>query len=105
VTKIKPRKIDGPRADGRVLDLHSSGSEFLGYDEYGHEQFDTRRTEVGELLYRLKYRNDTSALDEIGAVAEKFISSWRIKFNVIVPALPTRTPRVQPRDNDLIHEA
>jgi competence protein ComFC len=65
VTKIHPRKIDGPWADGRVLDLHSTGSEFLGYDEYGHEQFDTRRTEVGDLLYRLKYRNDLSALEEI----------------------------------------
>jgi competence protein ComFC len=96
VTKINPRKIDGPWADGRVLDLHSTGSEFLGYDEYGHEQFDTRRTEVGELLYRLKYRNDASALEEIGTVAEKFIRSWRIKFDVIVPAPPTRTRRVQP---------
>ena len=96
MTKTNPRKIDGPWADGRVLDLHSTGSEFLGYDEYGHEQFDTRRTDVGELLYRLKYRNDASALDEIGAVAEKFIRTWRIKFDVIVPAPPTRTRRVQP---------
>jgi competence protein ComFC len=96
VTKTNPRKIDGPWADGRVLDLHSTGSEFLGYDEYGHEQFDTHRTEVGDLLYRLKYRNDPSALEEIGIVAEKFIRSWRIKFDVIVPAPPTRTRRVQP---------
>ncbi len=96
VTTMTPRKIDGPWTDGRVLDLHSTGSEFLGYDEYGHEQFDTRRTEVGELLYRLKYRNDASALDEIGDVAEKFIRSWRIEFDVIVPAPPTRTRRVQP---------
>lgn len=96
MTETNPRKIDGPWADGRVLDLHSTGSEFLGHDEYGHEQFDTRRTEVGELLYCLKYRNDTSALEEIGAVAEKFIRAWRIKFDVIVPAPPTRTRRVQP---------
>lgn len=96
MTQTNPRKIDGPWTDGRVLDLHSTGSEFLGYDEYGHEQFDTRRTEVGELLYRLKYRNDASALEEIGTVAEKFIRSWRIKFDVIVPAPPTRTRRVQP---------
>lgn len=96
MTETNPRKIDGPWADGRVLDLHSTGSEFLGYDEYGHEQFDTRRTEVGELLYRLKYRNDASAIEEIGTVAEKFIRSWRIKFDVIVPAPPTRTRRVQP---------
>jgi competence protein ComFC len=96
VTKTSPRKIDGPWADARVLDLHSTGSEFLGYDEYGHEQFDTRRTEVGDLLYRLKYRNDPSAIEEIGAVAEKFIRSWRVDFDVIVPAPPTRTRRVQP---------
>jgi len=96
LTKTNPLKINGPWADGRVLDLHSSGSEFLGYDEYGHEQFDTRRTEVGELLYRLKYRNDLSAVEEIGAVAEKIIRSWHINFDVIVPAPPTRSRRVQP---------
>ena len=96
MTQVNPRKIDGPWADGRVLDLHSSGSEFLGYDELGHEQFDTRRTEVGELLYRLKYRSDVSALEEIGAVAEKFIRSWGVTFDVIVPVPPTRARRVQP---------
>lgn len=96
MTKINPRKIDGPWTDGRVLDLHSTGSEFLGYDEYGHEQFDTRRTEVGELLFRLKYRTDASALEEIGNVAERFIRSWRVTFDVIVPAPPTRARRVQP---------
>jgi competence protein ComFC len=96
VTRTNPRKINGPWADGRVLDLHSSGSEFLGYDEFGHEQFDTRRTEVGELLYRLKYRNDATAIDEIGIVAGEFIRSWRVEFEVIVPAPPTRARRVQP---------
>lgn len=96
MTKTNPRKIDGPWADGRVLDLHSTGSEFLGYDEFGHEQFDTRRTEVGELLYRLKYRNDASAIGEIGTVAEQFIRSWCIGFDIIVPAPPTRSRRVQP---------
>jgi len=96
VTNINPRKIEGPWSDGRVLDLHSSGSEFLGYDEFGHEQFDTHRTDVGELLYRLKYQSDASAVGEIGAVAEKFIRAWRIQFDVIVPAPPTRTRRIQP---------
>ena len=84
----------GPMA--AVLDLHSIGSEFLGHDEFGREQFETRRTEVGELLYRLKYRSYASSLDEIGAVAEKFIRSWRVTFHVIVPAPPTRARRVQP---------
>lgn len=51
---------------------------------------------MGELLYRLKYRNDASALEEIGTVAEEFIRSWGIEFNLIVPAPPTRARRVQP---------
>lgn len=96
MTKINPRKIDGPWVDGRVLDLHSTGSEFLGYDEFGHEQFDTHRTDVGELLYRLKYRSDTAALVEIGDIVERFIRSWRISFDIIVPAPSTRARRVQP---------
>ena len=96
MTNVNPRKIEGPWLDGRVLDLHSSGSEFLGYDEFGHEQFDTHRTDVGELLYRLKYQSDPSAIEEIGAVAEKFIRAWRIQFDVIVPAPPTRVRRTQP---------
>lgn len=96
MTNVNPRKIEGPWTDGRVLDLHSSGSELLGYDEFGHEQFDTHRTDVGELLYRLKYQSDPSAIKEIGVVAEKFIRSWRIEFDVIVPAPPTRTRRIQP---------
>jgi len=96
VTNINPRKIEGPWSDGRVLDLHSSGSEFLGYDEFGHEQFDTHRTDVGNLLYRLKYQSDASAIGEIGAVAEKFIRAWRVHFDVIVPAPPTRVRRIQP---------
>ena len=58
-------------------------ASFWGYDEFGREQFDTWRTEVGELLYRLKYRNDPSALDEIGVICENFIRSWLIEFDII----------------------
>ncbi|HEX7153332.1 MAG TPA: phosphoribosyltransferase family protein [Thermoanaerobaculia bacterium] len=96
MTKTNPRRIDGPWVDGRVLDLHSTGSEFLGCDGFGHEQFDTHRTEVGELLYRLKYRNDATATGPLVAVAEEFIRRWRIDFDVIVPVPPTRLRCVQP---------
>jgi len=51
---------------------------------------------VGELLYRLKYRSDETALAEISDIVERFIRSWRISFDIIVPAPPTRVRRVQP---------
>lgn len=41
-------------------------------------------------------REDLSPRKEIGTTAENFIRTWCIKFDVIVPAPPTRTRRVQP---------
>jgi predicted amidophosphoribosyltransferase len=96
MAKTNPRRIHGSWKDGYVLDVHSTGSTFLGYDEFGHPVFDTHRTEVGELLYRLKYEGDASALSELGATAEKFIRSWGVGFTAIVPVPPTRARRVQP---------
>jgi len=94
--KINPHRIRGSWEDGYVLDVHSTGSTFLGYDEFGHTVFDTNRTEMGELLYLLKYKGDVSVLSEIGAFSELFIRSWNIDFNIIVPVLPTRPRSVQP---------
>jgi competence protein ComFC len=96
VAIIHPRRIRGSWADGYVLDVHSTGSTFLGYDEFGHAVFETLRTETGELLYRLKYRGDRSALGEIGADAERFLRAWKVGPDVIVPVPPTRRRQVQP---------
>jgi|SRR3954463_352562 len=89
-----PRKIYGSWVEGWVLDLHTSRSTYLGEDEFGHPQFETVRTEIGELLFRLKYRNDESVIHDLVDAAESFIRSWRSDFSVIVPVPPTRTYRV-----------
>lgn len=96
MTAINPRRIRGAWADGYVLDLHSTGSTFLGYDEFGHPVFETTRTEIGELLYRLKYKGDASALAEIGTIAGAFILSRDWRVDVVVPVSPTRPRRVEP---------
>lgn len=96
MTKINPRQLKGPWREGYALDVHSTGSEFLGYDEYGHEQFDTKRTDVGELLYRVKYKGDETALAELADVMAEFVRSKGIPSEIIVPVPPTRVRRVQP---------
>jgi len=69
----------------------------LGYDEYGHQLFDTTYTEVGDLLYRLKYRGDLSIKDELVETIVNFIKSWNPPVDIIVPVPPTRSDRkVQP---------
>lgn len=96
MVKINPRQLKGPWLEGYALDVHSTGSEFLGYDEYGHEQFDTKRTDVGELLYRVKYKGDEAALTELADVMAEFVKSKGVPSEIIVPVPPTRVRRVQP---------
>jgi competence protein ComFC len=96
MTEIRPQEIKGPWTKGYVLDLHSTQSIFLGYNELGHPEFDTQRTELGELLYRLKYRGDETALVEIGDAAESFIRTWGIQPSLVVPVPPSASRTVQP---------
>lgn len=65
-------------------------SDFLGYDSYGNPQFDTKRSELGELVFRLKNRNDKRTLDSIADTAVQFLEGWHAAFDMIVPVLPSR---------------
>jgi predicted amidophosphoribosyltransferase len=91
IVKIDPLRLTGPWADGYVLEKqHTLSSEFLGHDSYGNPQFDSKRSELGELVFRLKNRNDRNTLDSIADTAVKFIKAWRIQFDLIVPMPPSR---------------
>ncbi|MBA5869229.1 MAG: ComF family protein [Nitrospira sp. CR2.1] len=94
--QLTPRAMVGVWDDGRSLDFHVRSSEFLGYNEYGHPQFDTTRTELGELLYRLKYKGDESAIALIARVTCDFVREWNPGIDVIVPAPPSKDRAVQP---------
>ena len=75
--KIDPMRLPGPWANGYVLERqHTLSSEFLGHDGYGNPQFDTKRSELGELVFRLKNRNDKNAVDSIGDTAVEFLKGW-----------------------------
>lgn len=96
MVKIKPQKIKDDRFEGYALDLHTARSVFLGHDEYGHPLFDTQRSEMGELLYRLKYQSDKSVLSDIVNTAADFIKNrWRNAGTVdaIVPVPPSKRGR------------
>lgn len=58
--------------------------------------FDTKRTEVGELLYQLKYRRNLETLDALVAATIAFVQSWPIVPNALISVPPTRTRRFQP---------
>ncbi len=93
---ISPQKILGKWSSGVALDVHTTSSTYLGVDEFGHERFDNKRSEIGELLYRLKYNADKSAADEIVATAVQFLTPYKAKFELIVPVPPSIARAVQP---------
>ena len=78
-----------------VLDYHTVASVYLGDDEYGNPVFHTQRTEVGEYLYRLKYRPravDDKMINEMVETIGSFIRSELPEMDLIVP-IPPSQPR------------
>ena len=91
VVKTDPMRLSGPWQDGYVLERqHTLSSEFLGHDSLGNPRFDTKRSELGELVFRLKNRNDKNTLDSIADTAVQFLGRWRPGIELIVPMPPSR---------------
>lgn len=79
--------------EGFVLDCHVLSSTYVGDDEFGHPRFETQRSDLGELLYRLKYQGQTSAIDQIAEAAAAFVRQWSIAVDVVVPVPPSLVAR------------
>jgi competence protein ComFC len=91
--KSSPLKLYGPWTEGYVLDRHTVSSVPTG-DPF--HPFETKRTELGELLYQLKYGNRPDAAAPIVDTAEDFIrNGWRglPPLDCVVPAPPSVTAR------------
>lgn len=91
--KIKPLSLDGPWTDGFALDLHTVSSQYIGDDAYGHPQFETVRSPVGEALYQVKYQADKSVAAELCRTAADFARSKHWKPTLVVAVPPSRPGR------------
>lgn len=95
--KIDPMKLSGPWAEAWVLERqHTLSADFLGHDSFGNPQFHTQRSELGELVFRLKNRNDRNTLAPIADTAVQFIRGWNPTVDAIVPVPPSRKRTYQP---------
>lgn len=95
-SKINPIKISGNWYEGYALDLHTLESDFVGYGELSKKVFKTSRSEIGELLYRLKYRLDKSVLPKIIRTSVSFIKNeWHIHnlLDGVIPIPPSKSFR------------
>jgi competence protein ComFC len=89
--EIHPRALHGPWDKGFALDVHTVSSTYLGDDQYGHPRFDTKRSEIGELLYRLKYKRDQTTVAPIVEAVAGFLGRSHSPIDAIVPVPPRRT--------------
>ena len=97
IVKIDPRRLPGPWVEGFVLERrHTVSAEFLGHDSYGHPQFDTTRSELGELIFRLKNRSDRDTLPAIADTAADFVRRRLPQLEAVVPVPPSRRRPFQP---------
>lgn len=94
--QIKPKTLRGEWKQGFALDVHTTSSTLIGHNEYGHPEFVTTRSPLGELLYRLKYKRDASVIEEIVDTVAEFIRASKIRIDAIVPMPASNVRGVQP---------
>lgn len=90
--KVRLKKISGAFNDGYALDKHIVSSVFIGDNEWGHPQFDTTRTPVGEAVYQLKYCGDFEQVKPLAKAVIHNIVPHLPKIGLVMPA-PASTAR------------
>ena len=92
--KVNLRMLTGNWSSGYALDKHLISSTYLGVNEYGRDQFDNQRTEVGEATYQLKYRQDWSQAAPLAKAIFDNIFPKLSSVDILIPmAASTSRPR------------
>ena len=96
IPAVQPIRLAGRWRDGYALDYHTVGSAYVGDDGFGRPLFETTRTELGELLFRLKFRGDERTVAPLAQAAASFVAEWNAGIDAIVPVPPSRMRPRQP---------
>ncbi len=88
-------ELKGNWKRGFAYDVHTLASTYMGVDELGHDRWENTRSEMGELLYQLKYQRDKSVVGRIVDLLGKF--KGLETMDAIVPIPSTNKQRaIQP---------
>src|SRR5437867_4775095 len=108
--QLNIQKLEGHWTEGFALDLHTTsskpiiqkyttkriidGKETEVTEEIFTGSFETKRPEIAELLYQLKYHKDKKQIKTIAAQAALFLKeTYKWKIDKIVPIPPSDTTR------------
>lgn len=81
---------------GFAMDKHSLASVMTGHNEYGHPTYNTTRTEVGEAVFQLKYRNKWDQVDPLAQCLYEHAVPLFEDIQLIIPMAASNARQVQP---------
>jgi len=90
------KEIAGNWNLGYSLDKHVLSSVFTGDNQYGHPTFDTTRSEIGEAIYQLKYRNDWTQVEPLAKVFVDCVFPRFKNIGLLIPMPPSTRRSRQP---------
>lgn len=93
---VHVRQLQGPWNLGYALDRHTVSSVYIGDNEYGHPTFETKRSEAGEAVYQLKYRNNQLMAPVLAAQMAASLGTYFGANIIVVPMPPSRVRAIQP---------
>lgn len=79
---------------GYALDKHIVSSTYIGDNDFGYPMFDTKRTEVGEAVYQLKYKSDWEQVEPLANAIVEYILPKLSPIGLVIP-VPASTPRAR----------
>ena len=87
-------QLEGIWDKGFAFDLHTESSVLVGTNPFGHPQFETKRTEMGEMVFLLKNRGHRDLAPKI---VDLLTSSFKIfDFDAFIPCPATKKRSWQP---------
>ena len=97
--QLNPTSVNGNWRSGWTLDVHTISSIPIGRDENGNERFETLRSELGERVFQLKYRDNHSEAIPIAEAMADFLHrkpNTLTFVDVIIPVPPSTQRAIQP---------
>jgi predicted amidophosphoribosyltransferase len=97
------RQLDGSWDAGFALHKHTLSSVYTGDNENGRPTFDTVRSEPGEALFQLKYRNDWTQVAPLAAEVQRCLLPRFGRIGLIIP-MPASTIRTRQPVTEIANE-
>lgn len=95
-------ELKGNWKRGFAFDVHTLSSVYLGVEALGHKKWESTRSEMGELVYRLKYRGDKTLVVKIVDLLGKYPGIDTL--DAIIPIPPTNRSRTFQPVNEIARE-